>query len=837
MLAVELKRRVPAAEGQTEEERDAEVDAFIPVFVELLRAKFLMTPRLTESQQTPSEMVAPNSVTAEGMKGLYSVLSSPKELHGALISEQLLRDKKANTMATIPEWWEIGSAVLAVLLVGGCGVVAGGLTLSMPDAYLMGTAEPLGVEKGTAARVLMALSVGILFVLHVCYTAKSMLGCDAAGDVHRVYARHTYVMLCGYMKWGVPIAGDIQRLSLICSGTFNEWRLRIIRHNMQQHIRGGRATKKEATVLIMQAYRASEAIAETNAAIELLGGRGREQRQEQEQEQEEEEEEEEAEEEKASAGAAGAGEGAAASSAEGDAEGVRSRAAAAAIRRTQRKGGQAQARRLRKMQAEERNSSGYDDREGGFDENEGGEEGGGERFQYGKKRKKKKKSRQEKDREGKGSRCTHTLTHCTHTLHTSMHCVPRHLTMSPYSPHPSPIYASHCRWAAWKVFPGAVQEAEALLLIACPVTAEEEEEEEAKRVKQQQRAMQRKGKGEGKEGGKEGGQYDGGDEESVLAGLGALMLREGRQEEEEDSEAVGDSLVEDVEAALKMVHDVHRADAVQQRVASIRESIIEGGSMADALKGGTEAERKEKLRSLQAMLQRSKGGGMMMEDFEKMLCGMEGGGSQTLRLMPPDELAGSAGRGAAAPAAGGAAAAAAARASTARGKDPTDPTALTAGSVVEIVGLRAAAHLNGSMGRVVQLVPDTGRWRVQLLDGEGREVVLEGKKKSIDIKPVNVRLQGEEEEEGEEEDGAVADVDEEESSSSSSSSRGGGPTAAAARYAPPSLPSSPPLLLPSSSIPCSLPPPSLPPPLPSFLPPPFAHPALPFAPAPTPRPL
>jgi hypothetical protein len=56
-------------------------------------------------------------------------------------------------------------------------------------------------------------------------------------------------------------------------------------------------------------------------------------------------------------------------------------------------------------------------------------------------------------------------------------------------------------------------------------------------------------------------------------------------------------------------------------------------------------------------------------------------------------------------------------------------------------GAWRAAHLNGSLGRVVQLVQDTGRWRVQLLDGEGREVVEDRMKKMVNIKLANVKLQ------------------------------------------------------------------------------------------------
>jgi hypothetical protein len=408
-----------------------------------------------------------------------------------------------------------------------------------------------------------------------------------------------------------------------------------------------------------------------------------------------------------------------------------------------------------------------------------------------------------------------------------------------------------------------MEEVEALLAIACPVTAEEEEEEEEQgQEKEKREKVKAKERTEGLGGGGGGGGGGaGGDEESVLAGLGTLMLREERVEGEE----TGDSLVEDVEAAFKMVHDAHRADAAQDRM--LQMASLFGGdasAMADAISGSTEEEKQQKLRSLQVLLQRAgKGGGSgngkgVMDDFEAMLREAEASSdasSSALRLMPAEEVHEGA-QGGGEVAAGGAAAAAAAGIGGAGGAGGAGGGAIGVGSLVEIVGLKSAADLNGTKGRVGQLVQATGRWRVQvrtrslryiwqpdgrcplavgfsymlfdrlphpssapilrlphpssarilrlphpssaasfvcpilrlpyppsaasfvsraiprlqLLDVDGREVMLPtGKRRSIDIKGDNVR-RWEEEEEGEEdgeeegEEGMVVDVEEEESS-------------------------------------------------------------------------
>jgi hypothetical protein len=250
IISTTLRALVPAQEGDNLQQRDAEIDAFVPLFCKLLHTKFCSVPVAGLSCLTPTQALSQLSVRGQAFTGLYQFLESTKAVQHEFIQEAEYRASCADELTRAPFSWSFGVATTTIILSVSTSLVSAGYVADFLENQLASDYGDIMKEKPTSIVIGLSWLASVSVTMwYLCQMAISItksndkdlsvltkLSEHALPTISRV----TYTMAATWYNWPLLLDGDIAQLEEKCSTTFCEWRIRILRNDMSQHVKRGR---------------------------------------------------------------------------------------------------------------------------------------------------------------------------------------------------------------------------------------------------------------------------------------------------------------------------------------------------------------------------------------------------------------------------------------------------------------------------------------------------------------------------------------------------------------------------------------------------------------------
>jgi hypothetical protein len=249
------------ARSLVEEPREtviAQIDAFVPSYVELLRIRLSHVPRLSDGSY-PHEVVAPTPLTVEAKGHYLGVPTAPQARRAAdlLRADEHLREVEMRKLGTLPLSYTIAVTVTyGLLLISMCYGILHALftrflgTASLRLLCLLALAFAAWTHHGT-----MRITCGNGF----CDLAKGDSDTEAANRLLSAsYAALGRRWIGRRLGWRTALERVLEPLEVRCQATLHVWLARLARRRYFEAVHRKRIGRHEVAALLEDLFTANE---------------------------------------------------------------------------------------------------------------------------------------------------------------------------------------------------------------------------------------------------------------------------------------------------------------------------------------------------------------------------------------------------------------------------------------------------------------------------------------------------------------------------------------------------------------------------------------------------
>jgi hypothetical protein len=249
------------ARSLVEEPREtviAQIDAFVPSYVELLRIRLSHVPRLSDGSY-PHEVVAPTPLMVEAKGHYLGVPTAPQARRAAdlLRADEHLREVEMRKLGTLPLSYTIAVTVTyGLLLISMCYGILHALftrflgTASLRLLCLLALAFAAWTHHGT-----MRITCGNGF----CDLAKGDSDTEAANRLLSAsYAALGRRWIGRRLGWRTALERVLEPLEVRCQATLHVWLARLARRRYFEAVHRKRIGRHEVAALLEDLFTANE---------------------------------------------------------------------------------------------------------------------------------------------------------------------------------------------------------------------------------------------------------------------------------------------------------------------------------------------------------------------------------------------------------------------------------------------------------------------------------------------------------------------------------------------------------------------------------------------------
>ena len=252
--------------GEQAEEPDeavrAQIDAFVPSYVRLLRIRLSRVPCLADGSY-PHEVVASQPLSAEAKRGYLNcpTVAQARRARDLLRADEHSRDVEMRSLGTLPRAYTVGVGVAyGLLLLFVCHGTLHACLTRLPGLRML---DPSLTSP--AGQLCVALALGFALWIHssLMHVACAHRLCDlAAADSSAEAASRlrsaSYAALGRRLGWRTALERELLPLEAQCQATLHGWLGRLARRRYYEALRRRRIGAHEAAALLEDLFTASE---------------------------------------------------------------------------------------------------------------------------------------------------------------------------------------------------------------------------------------------------------------------------------------------------------------------------------------------------------------------------------------------------------------------------------------------------------------------------------------------------------------------------------------------------------------------------------------------------